>query len=281
MADPDKVFKQTYAWYKASIDRVLAASGLSSGTAGAGRAADLADARGAQPGGAAGRTRISRISRTTARRRSRWRSRRRLSPKSLVALGYVQQAVAALGSGGNPAAALAVVGPVLQQIDRLSTLQARQPVPERVLDRQDPADAERRRASRPGRRITRPTSSRHSSARSRPTTSPTRRPRSASSPPDRQHDRSLVHGAELRCGRRLRAAGAAELRRAAEADAHRSAPGSAAASSSTPDRRARSKRRSISRSASSQADRRHQHHARLHRRAPASACSCRSLRPVR
>ena len=28
MAAPDKVFKQTYAWYKASIDRALAASGL-------------------------------------------------------------------------------------------------------------------------------------------------------------------------------------------------------------------------------------------------------------
>jgi len=43
--------------------------------------------------------------------------------ETLAALGYVKQAVDALG-GGNPAAALAVVSPVMQQIDRLTQLQA-------------------------------------------------------------------------------------------------------------------------------------------------------------
>ncbi len=123
MAAPDKVFKQTYAWYKASIDRVLAASGLSV----AQRAQvepliwqllgvlnpaappvnpDLTDFK--DNGAAAESLAIAAT----------------VVAEVLVALGYVQQAVAALGSGGNPAAALSVIGPVLQQVDRLSNLQA-------------------------------------------------------------------------------------------------------------------------------------------------------------
>ena len=123
MADPDKVFKQTYAWYKASIDRVLAASGLSVAQqaqvepliwqmlgvlnpAAPPVNPDLTDFK--DNGAAAESLAIAAT----------------VVAEVLVALGYVQQAVAALGSGGNPAAALAVIGPVLQQVDRLSNLQA-------------------------------------------------------------------------------------------------------------------------------------------------------------
>ncbi len=122
MAEPDKVFKQTYAWYKTSIDHVLTASGLSPAqraqvepllwrTLGLTNPAappvnpDLADFT--DNGGAADSLAVAST----------------VVAESLVALGFVQQAVAALG-GGNPAAALSVIGPVLQQVDRLSHLQA-------------------------------------------------------------------------------------------------------------------------------------------------------------
>jgi len=43
--------------------------------------------------------------------------------ETLAALGHIKDAVDAL-HGGNPASALAVVGPVMEQIDRLTQLQA-------------------------------------------------------------------------------------------------------------------------------------------------------------
>ncbi|MGH9143302.1 MAG: DUF6603 domain-containing protein, partial [Vicinamibacterales bacterium] len=123
MAAPDKVLKQTYAWYRTSITHVLDASGLTPAqraqvepliwqTLGVLNAAvppvnpDLADFK--DNGGAAESLAIAAT----------------VVAEVLVALGYVQQAVAALGGGGNPAAALAVIGPVLEQVDRLSHLQA-------------------------------------------------------------------------------------------------------------------------------------------------------------
>jgi hypothetical protein len=123
MAAPDKVFEQTYAWYQASITRVLASSALSPAQraqvepliwqalgllnpAAPPANPDLADFR--DNGGAADSLAIAAT----------------VVAEALVALSYVQQAVAALAPGGNPAAALAVIGPVLQQVDRLSHLQA-------------------------------------------------------------------------------------------------------------------------------------------------------------
>jgi hypothetical protein len=123
MAAPDKVLKQTYAWYRTSITHVLDASPLSPAERaqvepliwkmlGVLNAAappanpDLSDF--ADNGGAAESLAIAAT----------------VVAETLVALGYVQQAVSALGGGGNPAAALAVIGPVLQQVDRLSHLQA-------------------------------------------------------------------------------------------------------------------------------------------------------------
>ena len=116
MAKPDKVFKQAHDWFRESVSQAL------SGVPPAQQAAveklvwqmlgvvqfnapvpvdpDLADfkASGAVADSLAVATQIA--------------------AESLTALEYVKQAVAAL-QGGNPAAALAVLGPVLQQVDKV------------------------------------------------------------------------------------------------------------------------------------------------------------------
>lgn len=123
MTTPDKVFLQTYAWYKASISGLLAASPLPA----ADRPAveqmiwqvlgvlnpalppanpDLSDFK--DNGAAAESLAVA----------------CQVIAEVLSALGHVRQAVDALQPGGNPAAALAVVGPVMQQINRLTQLQA-------------------------------------------------------------------------------------------------------------------------------------------------------------
>jgi hypothetical protein len=122
MAEPDRVLKQAFAWYKASIGRALGASGLSLADqtdvttllweafglktpAAPPAIPDLVDFKehnGAKESLAVAATIVG---------------------EALVALGYVQQAVAAAGGGGLPAA-LAVVDPVLQQIERLRNLDA-------------------------------------------------------------------------------------------------------------------------------------------------------------
>ena len=122
MAKPDKVFTQVYAWYKASIERMLAASAIPAGDkpaveqliwqvlgvlnpAAPPADPDLADFK--DNGAAAESLAIA----------------CEVIAETLAALGYVKQAVDGL-QGGSPAAALAVVGPVMQQIDHLTQLQA-------------------------------------------------------------------------------------------------------------------------------------------------------------
>ena len=122
MATPDKVFKQTYAWYTASIDRALAASAIPAGQQPAVKQViwqvlgvlnpaappanpDSADFR--DNGAAAESLAIA----------------CQVIGEALSALGFIKQAVDGL-QGGNPASALAVVAPVMQQIDRLTNLQA-------------------------------------------------------------------------------------------------------------------------------------------------------------
>ncbi|HLL20307.1 MAG TPA: DUF6603 domain-containing protein, partial [Rubrivivax sp.] len=121
MAAPDKVFKQAYAWYQQSIDRLLAASSLPAAQQGPVREQlwqllgvlnaaappanpDLADFR---DNGAAAESMALACN---------------VVGEVLSALGHLKQAIEAVDGGGNPAAALAVVGPVMQQIDRLVTL---------------------------------------------------------------------------------------------------------------------------------------------------------------
>lgn len=119
MAEPDKVFKQTYAWFKTSIDHALSSGGLTAAqraqaepllwqalgvlNAGAPPAnptlADFKEHAGAAESLAVAATIVA---------------------EALVSLGYMQQAVAGLQPGGNPASAIAVIGPALEQVDRLS-----------------------------------------------------------------------------------------------------------------------------------------------------------------
>ena len=122
VATPDKVFKQTYAWYKASIDQLLSASAIPAAerpavaqllwqvlgvlnSAAPPANPDLSDFR--DNGAAAESMAIA----------------CQVVSETLAALGYVKDAVDGL-QGGNPASALAVVGPVMEQIDRLTQLQA-------------------------------------------------------------------------------------------------------------------------------------------------------------
>lgn len=117
MAQPDKVFKQTYDWYRASVSRALA--GLPAPQQASAEQLlwqmlgvlqfnqpppanpDLNDFT--DPGGAADSLAVA----------------AQIVAEVLVALQTVKQAVDGL-QGGNPAAALAVIGPVVQQIQRLS-----------------------------------------------------------------------------------------------------------------------------------------------------------------
>ncbi|MEO7338362.1 MAG: DUF6603 domain-containing protein [Caldimonas sp.] len=121
MAKPDKVFKQTYAWYNAAIQHVVAslpaaqrdpigsliwqALGLSA------------------PGPAPADPDLSAFRNTGADAASLARAAEAVA-EALVALGFIQQAVAALKPPGNPASALALIGPVMRQIDQLGAAQA-------------------------------------------------------------------------------------------------------------------------------------------------------------
>jgi hypothetical protein len=116
VAKPDKVFKQTHDWFRESVSQAL------SGVPPAQQAAveklvwqmlgvvqfnapvpvdpDLADFKAS--GAVADSLAVA----------------AQIAAESLTALEYVKQAVDAL-QGGNPAAALAVIGPVLRQVDKL------------------------------------------------------------------------------------------------------------------------------------------------------------------
>src|SRR4051812_45371720 len=113
MATPDPVFLQTYAWYRASVQRLLAGSALPA----ADRAAVepliwqmLGLKNPAAPPGAPDRADF----RDNGAAAESIAIACQVLGESLAALTTVQQAVAALQPGGNPAAALAVLGPVLQ-----------------------------------------------------------------------------------------------------------------------------------------------------------------------
>ena len=90
---------------------------------GRGRTADLAGAGRPQLRCSARQSGSRRTSRTTARAAESLAIAARSSPKRWWRWATSSRRSTALG-GGNPASALAVVGPVLQQIDRLSHLQA-------------------------------------------------------------------------------------------------------------------------------------------------------------
>jgi hypothetical protein len=122
MAEPDRVLKQAFAWYKASIGRAIAASGLSPADQAAVTTL-LWEAFGLKaPAAPPANPDLIDFKEHNGARES-LAVAATIVGEALVALGYVQQAVAAAGGGGFPAA-LAVVDPVLQQIERLRTLDA-------------------------------------------------------------------------------------------------------------------------------------------------------------
>jgi hypothetical protein len=123
MAKPDKILEQTYDWLRESVARALNASAIPAGQkaqveqlvwqmlglknpAAPPADPDLSDFNDT---GAAGQS-IALAAQIVA--------------EALVALEYVKQAVDALQPSGPPAAALAVISPVMQQIERVSNMQA-------------------------------------------------------------------------------------------------------------------------------------------------------------
>ena len=119
MAKPDKVFLQAYSWFKGSVARGLAASGMPAasqaqveslvwqmlGLLNAGAPPADPNIEDFKDSGADGQS-LAQASQVIG--------------ESLVALDILKDAVAALQPGGNPAAALALIGPVMRQIERLT-----------------------------------------------------------------------------------------------------------------------------------------------------------------
>lgn len=123
MATADKVFVQTCAWYKASIDRVLAASTIPAGADRDAVRQMLWQALGAlDPAGPPANPGRGDFRDNGAAAESLGIATQVIA-ESLTALGFIKTAVDGL-QGGDEAAALAVVGPVLQQINDLTRLQA-------------------------------------------------------------------------------------------------------------------------------------------------------------
>lgn len=123
MATPDKVFQQTFAWYRASIDHLLAASAIPAADQPAVKQTLWQVLGVVNPAAPPANPQLSDFKDNGAAAESLAIACQVIS-ETLVALGYIKQAVDALQPGGNPAAALAVVAPVMQQVDRLTQLQA-------------------------------------------------------------------------------------------------------------------------------------------------------------
>jgi len=123
MTTPDQVFQQTYAWYQASVARVLSTSPVPAAQAAAVEAM-IWQALGVLDAAAPPANPALEDFRDSGADAASLALATTVIAETLAALGYVKQAVNALTPPGNPAAALAVLGPVMAQIDRLSNLQA-------------------------------------------------------------------------------------------------------------------------------------------------------------
>ena len=122
MSPPDKVFKQTYAWYNAAIDHLVAASPIPAGDRPAVKQLIWQVLGVLNPAAPPANPQLSDFKDNGAASESLAMACQVIG-EALVALGFIKQAVDAM-QGGSPAAALAVVSPVMQQIDRLTQLQA-------------------------------------------------------------------------------------------------------------------------------------------------------------
>ena len=128
MAKPDKVFKQTYAWYRASLGRALNASPMP--------AAQKAQVEQLvwqmlgllTPPPPPADPDLNDFKDSGADAQSLAVAAQAVS-ESLVALDHIKQAVDGLLPGGNPAAAIALVVPVMQQVERLHKMLAGSRIP--------------------------------------------------------------------------------------------------------------------------------------------------------
>lgn len=123
MSQPDKVFAQTYAWYLSSLERILAASAIPAADQLQVRQLILAILGLVNPAAPPANPDLADFKDNGAAAESLALACQVIG-ETLSALAYLKQAIDAVQANGSPAAALAVVGPVMQQIDRLTQLQA-------------------------------------------------------------------------------------------------------------------------------------------------------------
>ena len=121
MSTPDKIFQQTYTWYKSSIDHLLAASAIPAADQPAVKLLIWQVLGVLDPAAPPVNPQMSDFKDNGAASESLAIACQVIG-EALVALGFIKQAVDAM-QGGSPAAALAVVSPVMQQIDRLTHLE--------------------------------------------------------------------------------------------------------------------------------------------------------------
>ena len=123
MATPDKVIEQAYDWFRKSVERAVTASSIPAGDRPQVEQLIWRMLGVLTPAAPPANPDLSDFADTGAHAQS-IAVAAQIVAESLAALEYVKQAVDALQPGGNPAAALAVVTPVMQQIERLSKMQA-------------------------------------------------------------------------------------------------------------------------------------------------------------
>ena len=123
MATPDKIFEQTYDWFRQSVTRALNASAIPPGQRPQVEQLVWQMLGLKNPAAPPANADLANFNDTNAAAQS-IAVAAQVVAESLIALDYVKQAVDALQPGGNPAAALAVISPVMQQIERLSKMEA-------------------------------------------------------------------------------------------------------------------------------------------------------------
>jgi hypothetical protein len=121
MAKPDKIFEQTYDWFRQSVTRALDASAIPAGQKAQVEQLVWQMLGLKNPAAPPGDADLSDFNDTGAAAQSIALASQILA-ESLVALEFVKQGVDAL-QGGSPAALLGLISPVMQQIERVSNIE--------------------------------------------------------------------------------------------------------------------------------------------------------------
>jgi hypothetical protein len=121
VATPDKVFEQTYDWFKQSVTRALNASAIPAGQKAQVEQLVWQMLGLKNPAAPPGDPDLSDFNDTGAAAQSIALASQ-IVAESLVALEFVKQGVDAL-EGGSPAALLGLISPVMQQIERVSNIE--------------------------------------------------------------------------------------------------------------------------------------------------------------